>query len=91
MSLLFLIETALASSADPLATLGAIADRAAGRGARLVEAQVMPGGQLSAIIEAESSSDVRDALGGLDAEISDVSPELPDACPKAAEVDSHAA
>jgi hypothetical protein len=74
MSILFLVETALFSSADALTTLGAIADRAADRGARLVEAQVTPSGRLSAIIEAEGSSDVRAALDGLDAEISDPGP-----------------
>jgi hypothetical protein len=78
MSSYFLVETALSSSADPLTTLGAIADRAAHRGARLVEAQVTPSGRLSAIIEAENSSDVRAALDGLDAEISPPGPAVVD-------------
>jgi hypothetical protein len=80
MSSYFLVEATLSSSADALTTLGAIADRAVDRGARLVEAQVTPSGRLSAIIEAENSSDVRDALDGFDAEISFPEPAVGDEC-----------
>ena len=70
MSILFLVEATLAS-ADALTTLAAIADRVGDRGGHLLEAEVTPSGQLSAILEAEDLSEARAALEGLDVVITD--------------------
>ena len=72
MSTLFLIEATPA--ADALVTLADIDTRVAAHGAQLIEAQVTTGGRLFAIIEAEDSDVVAQALEGLDADVSDAAP-----------------
>jgi hypothetical protein len=72
MSTLFLVEATPA--ADALVTLADIDNRVAAHGAQLIEAQVTTGGRLFAIIEAEDSDVVAQALEGLDADVSDPAP-----------------
>ncbi len=72
MSTLFLIEATPA--ADALTTLVDIDNRVTAHGAQLIEAQVTTGGRLFAIVEAEDSDVVHQALEGLDADVSDPAP-----------------
>lgn len=72
MSTLFLVEAQPTS--DALAALADIDTRVSAHGAQLIEAQVTTGGRLFAIIEADGSHVVLQALDGLDADVSEPAP-----------------
>lgn len=73
MSTLFLVEIVPNQGRQPLETLSQVDDRIRETGAQLIEAQVTSdAGRIFTIIEADTTTQITDALDGLDAaEVSD--------------------